>query len=201
MVVCVNYDVRGDMSSVIVMCFRCSDVDQESIVSRSKWNRCLTLCSSWFKSFSTQNVEWVVAESDDDSRVRGPFFSGLTFYGAHAEVIVCVWKICSHTPDAQLNVHVFVETCGTEHMVRQLMLRVQCVCVVLHLDIMLSSFLRFCVFCFPDVPRCCHRNNTICIIDVSVFEQKKQFVLHVTNPRVCHCFHFRVCVFLGSLYQ
>ena len=56
-----------------------------------------------------------------------------------------------------------------------------CVCVVLHLDIMLPSFQRFCVFCFPDVPRCCHRNNTICIIDVSVFEQKKQFVLHVTT--------------------
>ena len=56
-----------------------------------------------------------------------------------------------------------------------------CVCVVLHLDIMLFSFQRLCVFCFPDVPRCCHRNNTICTIDVSVFEQNKQFVLHATT--------------------
>ena len=37
------------------------------------------------------------------------------------------------------------------------------VCVDLHLEIMLFSFQRHCVFCFPDVSRCCHRNISICI--------------------------------------
>ena len=69
---------------------------------RSETHRCLTLCfflvhnpflprmwSGWWLSR---------AMSIDDSRVRGPFFSWThIFYGAHAEVIVCVWKICSHT--------------------------------------------------------------------------------------------------------
>ena len=74
-----------------------------------------------------------------------------------------------------------------------------CVCVVLHLDIMLFSFQRLCLFFFPDVPRCCQRNNTICIMGVSVFEQKKKFALHATthalslHPLSCLCL-FRVAV-------
>ena len=75
-----------------------------------------------------------------------------------------------------------------------------CVCVVLHLEIMLFSFQRFCVFCFPGVPRCCHRNNTICIVDVSVLGQNKQFVPHATTHALSLHRFSRLC-FFGSLYQ
>ena len=41
---------------------------------------------------------WVRAMSIDDCCVRGPFPHGLTFYGAHGEVIVGdSWENCSHT--------------------------------------------------------------------------------------------------------
>ena len=91
------------MSRVFVVFFRRSDVDQGSIVSRSKWNP----PKSYVGFFLVQSPfypgcggGWWLGRvmSIDDCCVRGPFFYGLTNYGAHGEVIVGdFWENCPHT--------------------------------------------------------------------------------------------------------
>ena len=122
------------------------------------------------------------------------------YYGAHGKVIVGdFWENCPHN-----QTHSSISMSSLKHVERTndaalVMLRVQCVCVcvVLHLDIMLFSFQRFCVFCFPDVPRCCHRNNAFCILDVSVFEQRETVCASRYHPRVVTASTFGSLSFSG----
>ena len=117
--------------------------------------------------------------SIDDCCVRGPFFCGLQCYGTHDAVIVGdFWKIV-RTPDALLNIYVFVETCGTDKSCGNSC----CECSVC------ASCCTSVSCCFVSATSCvlfCRFSAvfTICIIDVSVFEQNKQFCASCNHPRV-----------------
>ena len=184
---------RRHNSCVIVMCFRCSDVDQGSIVSRSKWNPPKSysgffLVQKPFYPGCGVGGGWVgrCRLTIDDCCVRGPLFHGLTYYVGAVIVGDFLGELFTHPTNSSKNISMsslkHVErTNDAAHDVAS------AVCV---------SVRRFAPrynVVFISATLCVlfsrrHRRNTICIIDVSVKKQKKQFVLHAT-------------VFFGSLYQ
>ena len=94
---CVNYNCpRRHNSCVIVTCFRCSDVDQGSIVSRSKWNPPKSCVGFFLVQSPLYPGCGVGGGSVERCRLTivacvVPFFYGLTYYSAHGEVIFGVF--------------------------------------------------------------------------------------------------------------
>ena len=115
--------------------------------------------------------------SIDDCCVRGPFFCGLQCYGTHDAVIVGdFWKIV-RTPDALLNIYVFVETCGTDKSCGNSCCECS-VCVRLVAPrFHVVSFQRHRVFSFADFPRCLPFASLMCRYS----NKTNSFVHHATT--------------------